>query len=496
MTNLAKYLVPGLMPSLKVNAFYNVLLSVMRVIFPLITAPYVSRVLSPEGVGLFNFSLTYSAYFAMVAALGIPTYGIRAIAACKDDRNSLQTTFSELFSISVFSTLAVSVIYILTLLFVGKLNQDFLIFLLIGFCLYLTPLSIDWYYQGLEDYKYISLRSVFVKFLAVISIFFFVKTRDDLLVYVVINVIANAANNIWNFLKLIASGIRPYLTFKGLSKHMKPVLILFASAVAVSVYTILDTIMLGFMQENSDVAYYSCASNIAKMIVAVISSLASVTMPRIASYAKDGLVGEISALANKSFSAISFLVIPASIGLCCIAPTFAPLFYGDQYYGVILPLQIMSFVILAIGLNNISALQILVSMGKDKEFLRAIIIGASANFCLNLVLIPNYSSAGAAAASVVAETLILVITMIYAKRYTGVCFNRWDDCLKALAASLVFIPLLLLERSVLRGWWLVSVFVLSGFVLYLSLSLLMRNSSVKVYFDAVRNTLKKNKVIS
>ena len=483
------------MASLKLNAFYNTALNVLKVIFPLITAPYVSRVLTPDGLGLANFSFMYASYFSMFAALGIPTYGIREVAKLRDDRESLTRLMSELISILLITTFIASTIYIITVFSVDKLSSDALIYIFAGLGLYLTPLGIDWYYSGLEKFGYITLRSLIIKVLSIICLFLFVKSRQDVIIYVIINVASSVLSNVWNYGKLLSSGIKPSFVTKGLKKHFKPVLILFASAVAVSIYTVLDTIMLGFMKGNSEVAYYNCASNISKMILAVLTSLSAVTMPRIAFYAKAKALDEISELSNKSFSFVSFLAIPAAFGLCCIAPVFAPLFYGDQYGGVVLPLQIMSFVILAIGLNNLSGIQLLIGMGEDKLFLKSIIAGAVTNLILNIILIPRYGAAGASFSSVLAESLILVITMILVRKKLHIMINKWVDCAKSLLVSLLFVPLFMIERQWCDGWLLVAVFVISGFVLYMVAELAIRNSAYAMFKNAIRNSLIKNGII-
>ncbi len=241
---------------------------------------------------------------------------------------------------------------------------------------------------------------------------------------------------------------------------------LFASAVAISVYTVLDTLMLGFMTEYSEVAYYSNATNISKMLLAAITSFSAVAIPRISIYLQNNNQEKVNELINKSFSMVSFIAFPAAVGLCCIAPTFAPLFYGEQFYGTIIPLQILSFLIVAIGLNNLSGVQILIGYGKDKLFLYSVIIGATVNFILNLFLIPRYGASGASIASLSAEIIILATTMLFAKRHTAARLTHFWDIIKASAATILFIPLINLLEHILSGWTLVFVFCISGFFIY------------------------------
>lgn len=480
------------MATIKQNFFFNTLLNVSKVIFPLITAPYISRVLSPEGVGIFNFALMYAGYFAMVAALGIPTYGVREVAKCRDDKQALTNLMSELVSISIITTAITSLLYLLSVICIHQLSADALIFLIIGINLYLTPVSIDWYYSGLEEFKYITIRSLIIKGLSVVAMFIFVKTRQDLLIYVVISTLSGILNNIWNYAKLLKTGIVPKFTLHGLKRHWTPVLILFASSVAVSVYTVLDTLMLGFLTEYSEVAYYTNATNISKMLLAAITSFSAVAVPRISVYLKNNNQGKADEIINKSLSMVSFIAFPAAMGLSCIAPTFVPLFYGSQFYGTIVPLQIMSFLIVAIGLSNLTGVQILIGYGKDKLFLYSVIIGAVINFSMNLFLIPRYGAVGASIASLSAEVIILCATAYFVAKYTPVKITGNLGMIKSCAATLLFIPLLLLLKEFISGWTLVGVFCVSGFILYVLVEQILRSPSLAFFYDVVNAFIDKH----
>ena len=168
------------MKSIKRNFLYNVLLNISSVIFPLITAPYVSRVLEPDGIGIYNFANTYAGYFALVALLGIPTYGVREVSKLRDDKEGISTLVSQIMSIAAFTTIGVTIAYIASLLFVNQLTENFLIFLLAGFLVYLAPFKINWYYQGLEEFGYITFRTLVIRTASVISLFVFVRNKEDL----------------------------------------------------------------------------------------------------------------------------------------------------------------------------------------------------------------------------------------------------------------------------------------------------------------------------
>lgn len=476
--------------SITKNAFYNVLLNIASVIFPLITAPYISRVLEPDGVGLFNFSITYAGYFALVALLGIPTYGVREVSKMRDNKEQLRQLISQLMSIATFTTLGVTLVYIVTIALIGQLTENYIIFLIAGFSIYLAPAKINWYYQGIEEFGIITKVSLIVRTLSVFCLFIFVKEKDDLVIYLVIAVFGGVLADIWNYSKMCKSGIKPRLTLKGLKPHINPLLILFASSIAISIYTVLDTLMLGFITDYEEVGYYTNAMHMSKVILTAVTSLSLVAVPRVSYYMKNRDYDNINSLMNKSFSVVTFLAFPVAIGILCIAPTFVPLFFGVKFSGAILPLMILSMLIIAIGLNNLTGVQMLIGMGLDKLFLYSVLTGTVTNFLMNCFFIPLWGAIGASIASVIAETLILLVTIYFVYRHTQIRIIKWFDMVKALLGALSFFPIMMLLKSFFEGWWLVVAFVLIGGFSYLMIELLLHNSSLDLFKGIALNVIK------
>jgi len=477
--------------SIKKNAFYNVLLNIASVIFPLITAPYVSRVLEPDGVGLFIFSNTYAGYFALVAMLGIPTYGVREVSKLRENKEALSELISQLMSIAAFTTFFVTAVYLLTIALIGQLTENYIIFLLAGFAIYLAPFKINWYYQGIEDFGFITKVSLIVRTLSVICLFLFVREKSDLVLYIILCVLGGVIADVWNFAKMWNSGIRPKLTLKGLKSHLSPLLILFSSSIAISIYTVLDTLMLGFIKGYEEVGYYSNAMHMSKVILTAVTSLSIVVVPRVSLYMKNKEYDKVNELMNKSFSVVSFLAFPVAIGLACIAPTFVPLFFGEQFVGAIYPLMILSMLIIAIGLNNLTGVQGLIGMGFDKHFLYSVLVGTFSNFLMNCFLIPFWGGIGASVASVVAETLILFVTTVYVYKKTPIRIKNWSDIFKSTIGALLFIPLMILMHTYINGWILVVVYILSCVVLYFSIETILKNSSIEMFLSFIIQKLKK-----
>jgi len=478
------------MASIKRNFAYNVLLNLSRIVFPLITAPYISRVLEPDGVGLFNFANTYAGWFALVAVLGIPTYGIREVAKIHEDKKALSQLLSELISVSCFATLAVALIYLSSIFVVGQLSENGVVFLVSGFLLYFAPFRIDWFYSGLEQFGYIMIRTVIIRIISIVCMFIFVRTKSDLLVYVLLNVAGTICGDCWNFAKLLKSGIKPKLVVRGLKKHLSPLFLLFTASIAISIYTILDTLMLGFMTDYQQVGFYNNAMHISRALLAIVTSLSAVAIPRMSQYCKTQEYDKINDLANKSFSIVSFFALPTAIGIICLAPTFVPLFFGAEFGGSIGPLMILSLLIVAVGLNNLSGVQILVGMGFDRLFFRSVLCGTVANFILNLLLIPVFGAIGASVSSVFAESLILAVTVWYVYRNTSIRLSRnMTDLFKAFVGTLLFPPIILLLGRFFEGWVLVFLFIVCGSSSYVLMQKYLKNTSVALFLSIILQKL-------
>lgn len=477
------------MASIKRNFLYNLLLQISKVLFPLITAPYIARTLDPEGVGIFNFVNTYSSYFALFAVLGIPVYGIREIAKIRDDIKASEIFVSQMISLELLTTLFVSCVYIISVCFIGQLNEHALLFLVAGISLYITPFKIEWFFSGREEFGYITFRSLVIKTLSVILLFFVVKDKGDLINYVLLNLFATIANEFWNFVKLYKLGIIPHFTLSGCKRHIKPVLTLFASSIAISIYVMLDTLMLGFQSTYQEVGFYNCAMHLVRTLLPVTTALAMVAIPKVAIYQKQQDIQMINKLMTKSLGIVSFLAFPITFGIIVVAPVFVPLFFGEHFYGSILPMQIAAILIVAIGLNNLNGVQILTGLAKDRLFLISVTIGAVVNFCLNCFLIPLYGAAGAAFASITSEMLILFVNEFFVRRYTQVRILYWGDLFKSLGGAILFIPICLFLGRFLSGWLYVFTCVIICAGEYVLFQELTGNKTFKVIYTNVFNKI-------
>lgn len=437
--------------SLKENFIMNILLTASSILFPLITFPYVSRILLPEGTGRVAFALSIISYFSMVASLGIPTYGIRACAQVRDDPEDLTQTVQEIFLINACMTLLVYVCYFFALLLVEQMRRDKALFLICGSTLFFNLIGIEWLYKGLEQYRYITLRSVGVKVVAVTLMLLLVRSRSDYLIYGVLTILASVGSNVLNFInarKFIS--LTPRRRYQ-LRRHLRPVFVFFALTVATTIYTNLDVAMLGFLTNDQQVGYYNAAVKIKDLLVSFVTALGAVLLPRISYYVKEGRMEEFSHLIQKAFDFIIFMAAPMGVYFLVMADRSILLASGPAYAGSVAPMKIIMPTILCIGLTNVIGMQMLVPTGKEKLVVASTCAGAATDVVLNLWLIPRYASSGAALGTLVAEIVVLLVQLwMIRKKLPGLIAAV--QIFKVAAALIPATAVLMWVRSVMNGW--------------------------------------------
>ena len=387
----------------------NVILTMSSFIFPLITFPYVSRVLLPSGTGKVSFATSLIDYFVMFSQLGIPTYGIRACAKVRDDKEELTRTAHELLVINLIMTVVSYVALAVTITTVPKLSSDKTLYIIIGSTIFLTAIGMEWLYKALEQYTYITIRSLIFKMISIGAMFLLVHEQSDYVKYGMITIVASSASYILNFInarKYI--GLRPVGKYN-FKRHLKPIFTFFAMSCASTIYTNLDTVMLGFMKTEVDVGYYNAAVKIKRILVSVVTSLGTILLPRASYYVENNMKNEFFHIIKKAFSFVFILATPLSIYFILFAKEGINFLSGNLYEGSIVPMQIIMPTLLLIGITNVMGIQILIPLGKEKFVLYSEIAGAVTDIIINVILIPKYASAGAAVGTLIAEFVVLVV---------------------------------------------------------------------------------------
>jgi len=426
--------------SITKNLGYNLLLRISNIAFPILTFPYITRVFDIEGLGKYSFTYAYFHYFALIALLGIPIYGIQAISRVRKNQKALNRTFSELLVIGFIASFASTLIYILSVFSISRLSENWSLYLIAVPAIFTSFLQLDWFFSGIEKFKVIAIRNIVIRFLTVVLMFLFVKNPEDYTIYfllVIISVVLTHIINIREALKYIE------ITFKNLNlvRHFKPVLTLFAAFIAVSIYAKLDTIMLGFLSSDESVGLYTVSIKITRIIIVVVTALTPVIIPKIMDALQSGSKESLNKIIQNSHDYVFFTAIPIFVGLLLIAPNLIAVFAGKGYEQSLTSLMILSPIVLLIGLNNIYNVQILVSRKKEKFMLRSVLAGAGLNFVLNLILIPKYHEIGASVATVLSEALVTAIAFYYATK--NLKFKvKFSSFLKPILAVLPFVILI------------------------------------------------------
>lgn len=410
--------------SVKYNFVMNFVLSASQFIFPLITFPYVSRVLFAEGIGKISFASSVANYFLMAASLGIPTYGIRACAQVRDDREKLSKTVHELLMINSIATILVAVTYFICVISVPRFRADESLFLINGISIILNVAGMSWLFQALEQYDYITMRSLAFKVISVLLMIALVHKQEDYLIYGSISVFAAAGSNILNLIRA-----RRYIDFQWignyeLKRHLKPIFILFAQSLAVSIYTNLDTVMLGFIKTDVDVGYYNVAVKIKSILLSLVTSLGNVLLPRMSYYAKEGMKKEFFLTMKKSLNFTMLMSFPLAIYFSLFSLECIQFLAGSGYDGAVAAMQIITIAVIPIGLTGILGVQVLTAIEKEHYVLYSVISGAVLDFLLNLVFIPSMGAAGAALATTITEFAVLIIQMIFTKELLSRVKNK------------------------------------------------------------------------
>lgn len=395
--------------SLKLNFIMNMTLTMSSFIFPLITFPYVSRILLPTGTGKVSFATSLLSYFNMFAHLGIPTYGIRACSMIRDDKIKLTRTAHELLLINLVTTVISYIILILALMFVPRLQEEKKLYIIVSFTLVFSSIGMEWLYKALEQYTYITVRSIIFKFVALIAMFLLVHKQSDYVIYGGITIFAASASNVFNFIN-----VHKYINMKpaggyNFRRHLKPVAVFFAMSCAATVYTHLDTVMLGFMTTDADVGYYNAAVRIKMILVSIVTSLGTVLLPRVSYYVQHGLMDDFQKVTQKAINFVILLASPLMLYFILFAREGICFLSGSAYTEAIVPMQLIMPTLLLIGLTNVLGIQILVPIGKEKVVLYSEIAGAIVDIIINAILIPRYASSGAAVGTLIAESVVLLI---------------------------------------------------------------------------------------
>lgn len=465
--------------SLKTNIILNYINTITGIIFPVITFPYASRILLPDGIGVVNFQMSIINYIVLFTSLGIPIYAVKEIAKYRDNIEVRNKATVEITLLSLLLCLIGYIAVVFIGNFVPQVNTNLALFYILSLTILFTALGVNWFYQAIEDFKFITIRAVMIRTLAAVSLFLFVKDKSDLLIYGAITVGSTVGNNAINFIHL-----RKHISFRSLKgikldirRHLKPALHIFVLNLIISIYVQLNTIMLGFMDGDYAVGIYTAGNKIPHILLSLVTSMGVVLLPRCSNLVASGQMDEFKSVCDKATRLVLMLALPFTTGLILLSEPVIEIFCGYAFIDAVPVIFWTAPVILFIGLTNVIGIQVLYPLGKENIVIYSTLGGAIVNLILNIILIPKFSAVGAGVSTFAAEFAVLIVQIIAGRKHIPIRLLNKNN-LKYMLATICMIAVVTPSVLLINNDWLqIIVSVISGGITY-GLFLLYRKDDI------------------
>lgn len=475
------------------NTFFNIVKSVFGIIYPLITFPYISRVLMAENVGKVNFSASVVSYFSLIASLGITTYAIRECAKVREDRNTLGEVASQILSINILSTVISYTLLGITLIVAKPLANYRLLICIQSMAILFATLGADWLNTAMEDFKYITIRTVGMQVLSLVLLVGFVKAPEHYIRYAIISVIASSGANIANIFYR-RKYCKTKLTLKmDLKRHLPPILLLFSMIISQTIYCNSDITMLGLMKGDFEVGLYSTSVKIYNLVNTLVASITWVVMPKLAlNFAMQDYI-EINRLLKYALNFIIVLGLPCLTGMNIIAPQLIEVLAGPEYLGATVSLRILSVSLAFSFIGGWIGNMTMLPAGKEGICLRSSIVSSVVNVSLNFVLIPIWGLNAAAATTALAEFIGILMKLYHIDK--NIQIDNLFKMIKApLVGSLGILIIGMVAKNVFTSSLTIMCFAVITSVLFYGMTLiLMRNEFALGFINPLVGKLKGEK---
>lgn len=469
--------------SVKANYLFNLINSASQLLFPLITFPYASRIMMADGIGQVNFFQSIISYISLFTCLGIPMYAIREVAKVRHNPEKMTRITVEILLLHAFLTLLGYMAVAVICLTVTKVQTDIPLFLLLSATIFFTAIGCEWFYQGIEDFKYVAVRGLLVKLFSVVLLFLLVKTKEDILWYGAYTVLGVLGGNIFNFIRLRKYLHRDVINVRALHplRHLKPALHVFALNVVISIYLQLNNVLLGFMKDAEAVGYFTAATKIMMITMSISSSLGAVIMPRTSNLIAEGRMDEFRILIQKSYDFVLALAMPLTVGLIFTSPSVILLLSGKGFAPAVLTSQIVAFNILMVGLSGVMGIQVLYPLGKINIVILCTLIGAAVNVFLNVLLIPRYGHNGTAVAYMLAEVAVTVSMFLIGRKYIPIQFFKRRHLNYVLGSIVMALCLYFISLFGLANVIMLIIMMVVGVIMYACVELILKDP-IGVFF--------------
>ena len=457
------------------NYLYNLSYQILTIILPIITVPYVTRIFTSEDLGNYGFYNSIVSYFSLFAMLGIGLYGTKQIAAASD----VSSTFWNIYAIQLIASLISIFVYVIVILYIPTMSETIPLILFIS--LFSKIIDISWLFAGKEDFKKITLRNTVVKVVGVISIFTFIKSSEDLYLYIFLIVVFDFLGQLVMWVPAKKFIKRPSFNMKIMKKNLYPIVLLFLPQVAISLYVVLDRTLLGLLGSYSDVGIYEQGQKLTSIIYKIVSSLGVVMLPRVANLLSERRDKEAQNMVKFSFILYNLIIFPMMFGLIAVNEVFVELFLGKDFQDVKYVLYITTINIMLVGWTNILGHQVLVVRNKNKEFMLSTTIPAFVSVVVNIAVIPFFGYIGASITAVIVELLAFTIQWYYSRNIINknLLFNK--DLAKIICSSLVMFGAVMLCKITiaLEGVTALVTYLAIGGISYLGMIFLLKTVNIR-----------------
>lgn len=433
------------MRSIKENFIYNACYQVLGILVPLITTPYVSRILGPIRLGEYSYNYSIASYFVTFAMLGLNNYGNRMVASIRDNKRALSKTFSEIYCMQFLTSFFVVVLYAIYSFIVSGNSMSWVMLLYVLSAI----LDINWFFYGMEIFKLTVVRNVVIKLITTVFIFIFVKEQSDVYIYggIIAGGVFVSQIILWPFVKRYVNIYK--VDVRNVVKHLKPNLTLFIPAIAISIYKLMDKVMLGILAEYEEVGFYESAEKLIQIPNALIVALGTVMLPRMANLAAQKDKSTAESYLSKSFVFVMFLSSSMSFGIMAIADNIVPIFFGVGYEKCVLLIRLLLPSCMFVAFANVIRTEYLIPQKKDKIYIQSVFVGAGVNLVLNLCLIWKFASIGAVIGTFCAETAVCVFQVIKVRRVLDIDKYIIQSVPFLLAGMIMYIVLIQIHFD---GW--------------------------------------------
>lgn len=446
-----------------------------------------------DGIGQVQFFSSIISYISLFTCLGIPMYAIREVAKVRGDAVKMSTITVEILLLHAMLTILGYVAVAVICMTVYEVQTNIPLFLILSATIFFTAIGCEWFYQGIEDFKYVAIRGIVVKIISIVLLFLLVKTKEDILWYGAYTVFGILGGNIFNFIRLRKYVNRNIIDLHSLHplRHLKPAIHIFAFNVITSIYLQLNTVLLGFLKDVAAVGYFTAATKLMYMTMSVSNSLGSVMMPRASNLIAENKMDEFRNVVQKSYDFIIAISIPLAIGLIFTSKSAVLLLSGDGFYPAILSSQIVAVNIISIGISGVMGIQILYPLGKINIVIFCTFLGAIINIIANILLIPDYGHYGTAVAFALTELIVAFSMYLIGKKYIPIQLLKRQHLNYLISGALMGIALFIIaEQNYSNIVTLISM-LLVGVLVYGICLMALHDPISKIIIDTITSKIKK-----